>query len=108
MRGGNAFDWSVGLGGAVDELRQEDRGNGMSAFYARLKWDAGVFLHRNGSLLASLHASQAWTQLLRANMYPGWWTVGGWSSGFYTGVRGDQFILGMSLTALPVGVAVSR
>lgn len=107
VRGGEGFDWSIGLGGAVDELREEQRANSMHSLYAQIKWDGGLFVHRNGSLLASLHASQAWTQLLRLNVYPGWLNVGGLSTGFYTGVRGDEVILGITFANFPVGLAVS-
>lgn len=107
VRGGSAFDWSLGVGGAVDELRETDRG-GASAFYARIKWDAGLFLHRHGSLLMSVHTSQAWTQFLRVNIYPGWVSPGGHAMGMYTGVRGDQVIVGMTFTGIPVGLSLSQ
>jgi len=108
VRGGNSFDWSVGLGGAVDELKERDRGNGTSSLFARLKLDGGVFLHRNGSLLASMQVSQAWAQTFRMTLYPGMVTVGNLSPGFYTGVRGNDVIVGLSVSSLPVGLAVSR
>jgi hypothetical protein len=108
VRGGRHFDWSLGVGGVVDELRPEQRGDDMQAFYARLKWDIGLFLHRNGSLLVSAHASQAWTQLLRVNVYPGWTAPGGYAMGAYTGVRGDKVIVGLNFTGIPVGIALSQ
>lgn len=108
VRGGRHVDWSVGLGGAVNELRPEARGDGMTAFYARLKWDAGLFLHRNGSLLASVHLSQAWTQFLRVNVYPGWVSPGGHAMGVYTGVRGSDVIVGLSFVGIPVGLSLSQ
>lgn len=108
VRGGRHFDWSVGVGGAVNELRPEGRGDGMTAFYARLKWDAGLFLHRNGSLLASVHLSQAWTQFLRVNVYPGWVSPGGRTMGMYTGVRGNDVIVGLSFAGVPVGMSFSQ
>ena len=107
VRGAN-YDWSFGLGGAVDELREEERGVGMSAFYARLKWDGGLFVHRKGSLLASLHLSEVWTQAFRVNVYPGWLSTGGVSTGLYTGMRGNDVILGLTFSPIPIGVAVSQ
>jgi len=108
VRSAGPFDWSVGVGGAVDELNSNDRGNGTSSLYARLKLDGGVFLHRNGSLLASVQASQAWTQAFRLTVYPGVFSPYGLATGFYTGVRGDDVIVGLSLANLPVGLAVSQ
>jgi hypothetical protein len=104
----SGFEWSVGLGGAVDELRADEQGDGMKAFYARLKFDAGLFLHRNGSLLMSVHASQAWTQFLRVNLYPGWISPGGHAMGAYTGVRGNDVIVGLTISGIPVGLSASQ
>jgi hypothetical protein len=108
VRGGRWFDWSVGVGGAVDELLEEERLGGSSAFYARVKLDAGLFFHRNGSLLASVHSSASWTQRLRANVYPGVFRVAGLSPGLYAGIRGDDVIFGVGLASLPIGLAGSR
>lgn len=108
VRGGSAFDWSIGLGGAVDELEERDRGNGTTSPIARVKLDAGAFIHRNGSLLASVQVSQAWAQTFRMTLYPGMFSVGGVSPGLYTGVRGDDVIVGLSFSRLPVGLAVSN
>jgi hypothetical protein len=108
VRGGRLFDWSVGVGGAVDELESRDRGNGTSALMARVKLDAGAFVHRVGSLLASVQVSQAWSQTLRMTLYPGMLSLGGVSPGFYTGVRGGEVIFGLSFSRLPVGVAISN
>jgi hypothetical protein len=102
------LDWSVGAGAIVAELHQEDRGTGMSAFYARLQWDAGLFLHENGSLLASVHVSEAWTQRLRVNMYPGMMSWKGMSPGLYVGLRGSEPIFGLTFVSTPVGLAVSE
>jgi hypothetical protein len=108
VRGGRAFDWSVGLGGAVDELASLDRGNGTSSLFARVKLDAGAFIHRDGSLLASVQVSQAWSQPFRMTLYPGMFTVGGLSPGLYTGVRGNDVIVGLSFSRVPVGLAISN
>ncbi len=108
VRGGRQFDWSVGVGGAVDELEARDRGNGTSSLLARVKLDAGAFLHRDGSLLASVQVSQAWSQTLRMTLYPGMFSMGSLSPGFYTGVRGNEIIVGLSFSRVPVGLAVSN
>jgi hypothetical protein len=108
VRGGDLFDWSVGLGGAVDQLNAQDRGNGTSSLVARVKLDGGVFLHRHGSLLASMQVSQAWSQAFRLTVYPGVFSPGGLATGFYTGVRGDDVIVGISFARLPVGLAISQ
>ena len=42
---------------------------------AKLAVGAGLFLDRNGSLLASVHVSEVAHRLLRLNLYPG--VVGG-------------------------------
>lgn len=107
VRGGELFDWSIGLGGTADELREQGRGTGSSSVYARIKLDGGVFLHRNGSLLASVQVSQAWSQTFRMTVYPGLFNVGGMSTGFYTGLRGNDVIVGVSFTRFPVGLAIS-
>lgn len=107
VRGGELFDWSVGIGGAADELAIAERGNDMRAVYANIKFDGGIFLHRNGSLLASLHLSQAWTQAFRLNVYPGMFALGGLSTGFYSGMRGDDVIVGITFAKFPVGLALS-
>ena len=104
VRGGRAFDWSVGLGGAVDELHERDRG----AFIPRVKLDGGAFIHKNGSLLASVQVSQSWSQPFRFTLYPGMFSVGSLTPGFYTGVRGNDLILGVSFSRLPVGLAISN
>ena len=108
VRGGSLFDWSVGVGGAVDELEELDRGNGTTSLSARVKFDAGAFIHRDGSLLASIQVSQAWSQAFRMTLYPGMFSVAGLSPGLYTGVRGDDVILGLSFSRIPVGLAVSN
>ena len=108
VRREGGFDWSVGVGGMVAELEEEERGTGMSAFYARLRWDVGGFVHRNGSLLASIHVSEAWTQPLRVNVYPGLVSWHGLTPGMYLGVRESDVIIGVSLLSIPVGVAVSE
>jgi hypothetical protein len=108
VRGGELFDWSVGIGGAADELEDRDRGNGTTALVARIKLDGGVFVHRNGSLLASMQASQAWVQTFKLTVYPGVFSPGGLATGFYTGVRGDDVILGLTLARVPVGIALSQ
>jgi hypothetical protein len=107
VRGGSMFDWSVGLGGVADELRAQDQGDVAGSVYARIKLDAGAFIHRRGSLLASVQVSQAWSQTLRMTVYPGLFSVGGLSTGFYTGIRGDDVILGISFSRVPIGLAVS-
>jgi hypothetical protein len=108
VRGGRSFDWSVGLGGVVDELHERDRGNGTSSLFARVKLDAGAFIHRNGSLLASVQVSQAWSQTMRMTIYPGMLNVGNFSPGFYTGVRGNDLIVGVSFSRIPIGLALSN
>jgi hypothetical protein len=108
VRGGELFDWSIGLGGAVDELNERDRGNGTTSLYARIKLDGGVFVHRHGSLLASVQMSQAWSQAFRLSIYPGVFSPGGLSTGFYTGVRGEDVIVGLTFARSPVGIAISR
>jgi hypothetical protein len=108
VRRGRSFDWSVGLGGVVDELHERDRGNGTSSLFARVKLDAGAFIHRNGSLLASVQVSQAWSQTMRMTIYPGMLNVGSFSPGFYTGVRGNDLIVGVSFSRIPIGLAVSN
>jgi hypothetical protein len=80
----------------------------MSAFYARLNWNAGLFLHENGSLLASVHVSESWTQRLRVNLYPGLVSWQGLSPGFYLGVRDADIIFGLSFASTPIGMAFSR
>jgi hypothetical protein len=108
VRGGRAFDWSIGLGGSVDELESRDRGNGTSSLFPRVKLDAGAFIHRDGSLLASIQVSQAWSQPFRMTLYPGMFSVGGLSPGFYTGVRGNDVIVGLSFSRIPIGLAASN
>ncbi|MEJ2721661.1 MAG: hypothetical protein P8181_11080 [bacterium] len=108
VRSKGGLDWSVGLGGMVTELREEERGTGMSAFYARVSWDAGGFIHRNGSLLASIHVSEAWSQTLRANLYPGVVSWRGVSPGIYLGIRHKDLIVGVSLASIPIGFAASQ
>ena len=95
---------SVGLGGVVDELHERDRG----ALFPSVKLDAGAFIHRNGSLLASVQVSQAWSQTMRMTIYPGMLNVGGISPGLYTGVRGNDLIVGVSFSRIPVGIALSN
>ena len=56
----------------------------------------------------SVHTSQAWTQFLRVNVYPGWFSPGGHNMGMYTGVRGDQVIVGMTFTGIPIGLSLSQ
>jgi hypothetical protein len=108
LRTGSGLDWSFGVGGAVSELREEERGDGMTALVASVAWDTGVFLHRNGSLLASVHISEAWTQRFRMNVYPGALRWGGISPGLYLGVRDNSVIFGLSFKSTPLGIAVSR
>ena len=90
----------------ADELREQDQGDVSGSVYARIKLDAGAFIHRNGSLLASVQVSQAWSQTFRMTVYPGLFTVGGLTTGFYTGIRGDDVIVGVSFARVPIGLAV--
>jgi hypothetical protein len=107
VRGGSSFDWSAGLGGAVEELTEVERANGTTSLFARIEPDAGFFVHHNGSLLASIHISTAWTQRLRMQIYPGLVSVGGFATGLYTGVRDDDVIVGITFAKIPVGLALS-
>jgi hypothetical protein len=108
VRSASGLAWSVGVGGMASELKEADRGAGMSAIYANLKWDAGAFVHRNGSLLASVQVSEGWTQALRVNLYPGVVSLAGISPGIYVGVRNSDLIVGLSLATIPLGIAVSQ
>lgn len=107
IRRQSGLDLSVGAGAIVADLREEERGAGMSAFYARLNWNAGLFLHENGSLLASVHVSESWTQRVRVNVYPGLVSWQGVSPGLYLGLRDTDVILGLSFAATPIGMAWS-
>ncbi len=107
VRSDSGLDWSVGLGAIVAELKEEQRGTGMSAFYARLDWDAGVFVHENGALLASIHVSESWTQRVRLNLYPGMVQWHGASPGLFLGVRNSDVMFGISFISTPVGFAAS-
>jgi hypothetical protein len=108
VRRKSGLDWSVGAGAIVAELQEEERGTGMSAFYARLNWNAGIFLHENGSLLASIHVSESWTQRVRVNVYPGLVSWRGLIPGLYLGVRDADVIFGVSFGFIPFGMAVSQ
>jgi hypothetical protein len=108
IRTRSGLDWSFGVGGAVSELHEEERENGMTSLYARIAWDAGAFVHRNGSLLASVHVSESWTQRFRLNVYPGVVRWAGLSPGFYLGVRDTEVIFGLSFLPVPIGISASR
>ncbi len=64
----NGLDVSVGAG--TDAAgRRVDPETGLET--AELTFGAGLFVDRNGSLLASVHVSQVEHRLLRVNLYPG-------------------------------------
>jgi hypothetical protein len=107
VRRDSGLDVSFGMGAIVAELKEQERGTGMSAFYARLEWDAGLFLHENGSLLASLHFSESWTQRLRLNLYPGMVSWRGLSPGVFVGMRSADVVFGLSFVSTPIGLAAS-
>jgi hypothetical protein len=108
VRSASGLAWSVGVGGMASELEEANRGGGMSAVYANLKLDVGGFVHRNGSLLASVQVSEGWTQALRVNLYPGVVRWRGISPGVYVGARNSDLIVGVSVAAIPLGLAFSQ
>lgn len=106
LRREDGLAWSAGAGILVDELQRVEPGAAGSPTYARVRWNTGLFLDRDGSLLASLFVSEGWTQRLRLNVYPGVVRVGRYSPGLYLGLREpDTVILGVSAAALPFGLA---
>jgi hypothetical protein len=50
-----------------------------------------------------MQVSQSWSQPFRMTLYPGMFSVGGLSPGLYTGVRGNDFIVGPQLFACSRG-----
>ena len=108
VRGDEGLDWSLGLGGLVEELRENEETSSVGDLYARVKWDVGAFFHRDNSLLASIHFSESWTQRLRVNVFPGVFEWRGVSPGLFAGVRSGDFIVGLSIRPIPVGLAVSE
>lgn len=106
VRRRDGLAWSAGGGVLVDELAEEPTGVAGSSTFARMQWNAGLFVDREGSLLASLFVSEGWTQRLRLNLYPGVLRVGAFSPGVYLGLREPgTVILGVSVSALPLGIA---
>ena len=61
-----------------------------------------------GAVTAIGQVSQAWAHTLRITLYPGMFSFGGISPGVYTGVRGNDVVIGISFSRLPVGLALSR
>jgi len=55
-----------------------------------------------------VQVSQSWSQTMRMTIYPGMLNVRSFSPGFYTGVRGNDVIVGVSVSRIPVGLALSR
>jgi hypothetical protein len=97
---GSAFSAAAGLQArALVEI-----GAGVQA--AELVPTHGIFYDRDGSLLFSWTSANKSRYRWRANAYPGLVRVRGWTVGaFALGEQQGHVVLGISLTALPVGVA---
>ena len=79
---------------------------GAGAQTADLVPSLGFFYDRDGSLLFSYARANTSRYLWRANVYPGLVRMRGWTLGaFALGGRNGDTVLGLHVTALPVGIA---
>jgi len=100
---GSAFS----VGGGFQARALVDIGDGAQT--ADLVPSLGFFYDRNGSLLFSYARANTSRYLWRANAYPGLVRVRGLTLGaFALGARNGETVLGLHLTALPVGLAGRR
>jgi hypothetical protein len=100
---------SVGGGAMARSLRQITRDDQMRSLTADLVWNAGFFYDREGSLLASLLFSGSRAYKARANLYPGLIRVAGVTLGVFAAVgQKNEFIFGMSLRGMPLGLALQK
>ncbi|MDD8017270.1 MAG: hypothetical protein PHP42_02735 [Bacteroidota bacterium] len=97
---------SVSAGFAARELRTVDVSSAGRTVSITLGWIAGIFYDRENSVLASLMASNRVNEKVRLNIYPGVFSLFGFSPGMFMSLgRSDQFIAGISIQYSPMGLA---
>lgn len=102
---------SISMGGGImaRSLRQVTRDDQVRSLTADLVWNVGIFYDREGSLMASLFFSGSRAYKARANLYPGLIRIAGITSGVFAAVgQKDEFIFGMSLRGIPLGLALQK
>jgi hypothetical protein len=82
----NGYSISFAMGVKADQVLNLDRG----AQTVTLKGSAGLFLDREGSLMASLHVASAKDYAVRLNIYPGLLKYRGFSPGIFVGTRRNE------------------
>ena len=90
-------------------LRQVTRDDQVRSLTADLVWNVGIFYDREGSLMASLLFSGSRAYKARANLYPGLIRLAGITPGLFAAVsQTNQFIFGMTLHGMPLGLALQK
>jgi hypothetical protein len=100
---------SMGGGAMARSLRQVTRDDQVRSLTADLVWNVGIFYDREGSLMASLLFSGSRAYKVRANLYPGSIQIAGIAPAFFTAIgQTNEFILGISLRGMPLGLALQK
>jgi hypothetical protein len=101
--------WSAGVGAmskSLKKVREDETGRVMTV---DLIWNAGVYVDRNGSLMASLLFSGSRAYKFKANVFPGVVRIVGVSPAVFAAVgQKNELIFGFGFSGLPVGVAFQR
>jgi len=97
---------SAGAGLRAKELVTADDADGRRKLTTTLAWNAGIFYDRENSLLWSLVVSGISDYKVHLNVYPGVFSLGGFSPGFFWALSEHGVVIsGLSLTFSPVGIS---
>lgn len=97
---------SAGGGMLARNLHEVDPDDGVRSLTATLVWNVGIFYDREGSLLASLLVSGSRAYKARMNLYPGLVHWRGISPALFVALADhNEFIFGVSLRRMPLGIA---
>ncbi|MCB0262087.1 MAG: hypothetical protein KDH98_02945 [Calditrichaeota bacterium] len=100
----NGQNFSVAGGLVVKDLVDTNSETGVRELTATLVWTGGLFYDLNNSLMTSLILSGTKGYKARLNMYPGNFSFGRFSPGFFLNLRKDnQLVFGIHFAAIPVG-----
>ena len=108
IRRENGECFSFGAGLITNELVDLSDDTKLRSLAAELVPSAGIFYDRNNSLLASLIYSKKQDYTVRLNLYPGLFTVKGFSPGLFVAVdQDDRVMAGITMSYIPIGLSSS-
>ncbi len=101
-----AGSYSVGAGLRAKELVSAEEGTLRRKLTTTLTWNAGIFYDRENSLMWSLIVSGVSDYKVHLNVYPGVFSIGGFTPGLFWALSDDGVMIsGISASFSPVGLS---